>query len=1131
MNNTNAGTIEQIALLLAEVLQPLQEGLAGNRAISLLAELGIRLTPAQASQAAVQSALSAVGNNIGQLMKKVAALITAIEAGDIPKIISQGLEVIHLAKDVITGFTQVGNAINGLALPGFNASEFPQRLFNCLVFRYLDKAAGVNELLEFAGVLVREEFNVGSNDPNKPPFSIYTYQWDKLGAWLDEAGQQLQTRFGWGTNSFDGKALFAVLQKILARAGVPVIFDKSGPLGKLDIVLAEIVPKPDLNPDGLQITIKHKVESFKQTFAQDDWEVEAGLSGQLGNGAQIILQANDTLTIVSPTGEFKGETYLQWKGGKQSGDPTILLGQAGSSRIEAQQLIFRAGAGFAWNPGTNRADGALKITAEIKRGKIVISLAGADGFLGKILAGFGLESDFDLGLGFSTKEGIFFFGSAALEIQLPLHVTIGPVDLSALTISVGVAGGKFPVGLSLDIKASLGPLLALVEQIGMQAELSFPANGKGNAGPVNVGLGFKPPKGIGLSLDVGVVKGGGYLYFDFEREEYAGALELVFSGFITLKAIGLLTTRMPDGSKGFSLLIIITAEFGTGIQLGFGFTLLAVGGLIGVNRTMLLQPLMEGVRTGAINSIMFPQDVIANAPRIISDLRAIFPPEEGKFLIGPMAKLGWGTPTLISLALGIIIEIPGNIAIIGVLKLALPTEQLALLILQVNFAGAIEFDKKRFFFFATLFESRVLTITIEGDMGVLAAFGDDANFVISVGGFHPRFNPPPLPFPTPRRVAFDIVNTPVYRIRVEGYFALTTNTVQFGARAQLRMGFSDFGIEGHIAFDALLQFSPFYFIIEISASVSLKAFGVGLLSIRLRFSLEGPTPWRARGSGSISVLFFEISADFDVTWGAARDTTLPPIAVMPLLKAEFEKPDNWQALLPTGTNLLVSLRKLEPAPGTLVLHPVGTLRVSQKAVPLDLPIDKVGSQKPNDAKRFVLQPAADSGLAKRADKSESFAIAQFQNMDDAAKLSRPAYQSEHGGLELSAAGQALASAQAVKRVVRYEEIIIDSNYKRFVRRFIGFFGSLFTHFLRGNAVSKSVLSHQRKQLLQPFKEKITVNPEMYVVAYQANNKAFSAATTGFHSEASARAFLQGQLATDPGLHDSLHVIAGYEVNS
>ncbi len=41
---------------------------------------------------------------------------------------------------------------------------------------------------------------------------------------------------------------------------------------------------------------------------------------------------------------------------------------------------------------------------------------------------------------------------------------------------------------------------------------------------------------------------------------------------------------------------------------------------------------------------MFPRDVVANAPRILSDLRAFFPPEQGIFLVGPMAKIGWGTP-------------------------------------------------------------------------------------------------------------------------------------------------------------------------------------------------------------------------------------------------------------------------------------------------------------------------------------------------------------------------------------------------------------------------------------------------------------------------------------------------------
>ena len=158
---------------------------------------------------------------------------------------------------------------------------------------------------------------------------------------------------------------------------------------------------------------------------------------------------------------------------------------------------------------------------------------------------------------------------------------------------------------------------------------------------------------------------------------------------------------MPDGSPGFSLLIVITAEFGSGIQLGFGFVLVGVGGLLGLNRTMNLQALMEGVRSGAVESVMFPRDVVANAPRIISDLRTLFPPQQGKFLIGPMVKLGWGTPPLLTASVGIIIEIPGNVAIVGVVKLALPAEEAAILVLQVNFAGAIEFDKQRLFFFAS----------------------------------------------------------------------------------------------------------------------------------------------------------------------------------------------------------------------------------------------------------------------------------------------------------------------------------------------------------------------------------------------------------------------------------------------
>jgi hypothetical protein len=217
--------------------------------------------------------------------------------------------------------------------------------------------------------------------------------------------------------------------------------------------------------------------------------------------------------------------------------------------------------------------------------------------------------------------------------------------------------------------------------------------------------------------------------------------------------------------------------------------LAGVGGLLGLNRAVLLNPLAQGVRTGAVNNTLFPTNVVENAPRIISDLRAIFPPFEGKFLIGPMAKLGWGTPVLISVSIGLIIEIPGNIVILGRLRLNLPTEQNALVLIQVTFIGAIEFDKRRIWFFASLFESRVLFITLDGEMGLLMDFSDNPNFVLSVGGFHPRYTAPALPFPSPRRIALNIINESFARVRVEGYLAVTSNSVQFGSRTEMFFGF------------------------------------------------------------------------------------------------------------------------------------------------------------------------------------------------------------------------------------------------------------------------------------------------------------------------------------------------------
>lgn len=799
----------------------------------------------------------------------------------------------------------------------------------------------------------------------------------------------------------------------------------------------------------------------------------------------------------------------------------VSLGVAGGSRFEigSGSLTF----------GVEKLD-SLRLFAEgnLRDGLIVLKAAEGDGFISKILPPEGIESSFNIGVGISNQGGLYFKGSSGLELRLPVHVKLGPIEILWLGVGVKLENGQIPVTVTGTFTGLLGPLSASVEDIGLKAVFKFVGNRTGNLGPLDVSLGFKPPNGVGLAIDAGVVKGGGYLYFNFDEGEYAGALELTIQDFLSLKAIGLITTRMPDGSKGFSLIIIITAEFSPGLQLGYGFTLIGVGGLLGLNRTVVLEALAQGVRTGAVNGLLFPVDVVANAPRIISDLRVIFPPYSGRFLIGPMAKLGWGTPTLISLALGVIIEIPGNIAILGVLKAVLPDEKAAVLKLQVNFVGAIEFDKKRGWFFAALFESRVVFITLEGEMGMLIAVGNDANFVLSVGGFHPRFTPPPLPFPSPKRIALDILHTPVARIRGETYFAITTNTVQFGARIELFFGFDSFSVEGHMVLDALLRFNPFYFIIEISAGASLKVLGTGCFNISLEFTLEGTTPWRARGKGRIKLLFFSISKSFDETWGDTRETTLPPIEVIPLLKIELGRPENWRALPPPTNNLLVSLRKLDLAAGELVLHPLGTLEVSQNQVPLGINIERIGAQMPSDANLFTLSLTS-AGLARKDDARRGFSPAQFKKMSDAEKLSSPAFENEKSGLLIAFDGAELQTGRAVRRSLRYELSTIDTLYRRFVIRFQGLSLTAFLHFIKNGAVAKSAFSMRRRKQLRPFDDRIKVGESEFTVVAQDTNQRATAAPASFATQGEAQTWLDNLAADDPTQAATLHVIPRDEI--
>ena len=599
---------------------------------------------------------------------------------------------------------------------------------------------------------------------------------------------------------------------------------------RLAHMLTVFVAPNDAEMYGLTLAMSSAEQGQRGLFIRPFGSIQ--FQNQLGDW-NLRLKANG-----SPNGLLLGPDGVELIGGGESWG----LGLEVERKAEVEAVPTRLGGeATGMTFGTIQIEGDLELGEEareaalnlvVEQAHVAVAGSEGDGFLAIVLPPEGLSADIDFTIGWSSKTGFHFSGSGGLQAAWPLHASFGPVRLDSLNLRIVTEGGAIRAQASLNAGLNLGPLGVQINGVGLDALLDFPEAG-GNLGVADLDLRFKPPSGLGLSIDGGGFKGGGFLDFEPEEERYSGMLELEFQDQFTLKAFGLLNTRLPNGQTGFSLLIVISSEF-TPIQLGLGFKLNGVGGLLGLNRTVNIEPLRTGLRDNTLSSILFPTDIIANADRIISDLRQVFPPMADRFIFGPMAKITWGTPTLVTVDLGLVIEIPEpvRLVILGVLRAVLPDEKAAILRVQVNFLGEINFERRQLSFDASLFDSKLLGFTLSGDMAMRLDWGADANFLLTVGGFHPAYQPPPMNLPAIRRLTLALLDGDNPRLKLEMYFAVTSNTAQFGAKLELYAAAWKFNVYGFLTFDVLFQFNPFYFIAEITAMLALRVGSSSFASIK-----------------------------------------------------------------------------------------------------------------------------------------------------------------------------------------------------------------------------------------------------------------------------------------------------------
>ena len=262
------------------------------------------------------------------------------------------------------------------------------------------------------------------------------------------------------------------------------------------------------------------------------------------------------------------------------------------------------------------------------------------------------------------------------------------------------------------------------------------------------------------------------------------------------------------------------------------------------------------------------------------------------------------------------------------------------------------------------------------------------------------------------------------------YFALTSNTVQFGAEFDLSAQVAGFGIEGGTEFDALVHFSPFIVATRLGFYVAVTAANVDLVGVWLDASVRGRTrgtwsePPGSRSSGSRTR-----SGSTSRSATPRAEPAVPAADLFGALEAALAADDAWSAVATASPGVVLAAGGA--ADGELVAMPDGIVSVSQRVVPLDISLDKAGDAPLGAYDVFSVETVGES-LTSSGVVYDWFAPGYFFELGPTEQLSSPSFELLESGIEFGSS-EVLAGPSR-KGTLEFEQILRDPRTRRGPRR-------------------------------------------------------------------------------------------------
>ncbi len=499
---------------------------------------------------------------------------------------------------------------------------------------------------------------------------------------------------------------------------------------------------------------------------------------------------------------------------------------------------------------------------------------------GSLMSGSGGGGDsepvnpkFSVRAAYVNKLWVEIGGEERNEVWFPIQRTFGPVTIQQIGVR-WIGGTLSKLAVLLDGGVALAGLAVGVDDL----SLTMPLARISEIGLWELGL-----RGLAISYNGGGVKLAGGMLQASDEIRYDGFILVEVGGksFVAFGSYGVV-----EGDTSLFVFLVVGIPIGgppyffiTGLAGGFGY-----------NRGLVVPPI-EGVPQFPLVAAMSNPSAVTDDPMgFLRGLGPSFPMERGSYWFAAGIKFTSFTLVNSQALLYVLLNRGLEIGILGMSQAQLPPAPAPALV-SIELAIKARFS------------------TIEGLISVEARLTDNSwllsrdcrltggfafflwfagehagDFVITVGGYHPRFTKP-AHYPDVPRLGFNWRIGSAITIKGEAYFALTPREMMAGGLLEASYDSGDISAWFRVWANACIMWKPFWFEFDGGISIGVKVdtwLGTVRVEVGATFWIWGPS---IGGEATVDLWIVSFTIEFGasynkpqpkLSWDEFRRTLLPP---------------------------------------------------------------------------------------------------------------------------------------------------------------------------------------------------------------------------------------------------------------